>query len=372
MPPERQSAGAPAGARKGLVVGLGIMGGHHLRTLASLPSAAVVGGVDPDEERCAAAASAWPGLRTFDSLESALAATEPDFACIAAPVTMLRELAGAAIDAGVAVLVEKPLASTEQEALELMWAAEQQDVLLATGLVERFNPAVVALKERLATGQVGGVYQIHARRLSPHPLRTSMSGVALDLATHDLDIVRYLTGSEIDRVYAETASRTPGGRDDLVSVSLRMDSGITGVLETNWLTPTKVRQLSVTAEGGMYVVDYLSQDLTFFENPRHAIEWEALGVIRGTGEGDMTRYALSRKEPLRVEWESFLATLGGDRAGIATGWDGLAALSAARAIQRAGEEHRPVRPGYRDLDRRSVERPAPGPTGPPASASSPS
>jgi UDP-N-acetylglucosamine 3-dehydrogenase len=264
------------------------------------------------------------------------------------------------------VLVEKPLAPSEDDAIALMRAAEERDVVLGVGLVERFNPAVVALKQRLASGQVGAVYQIHARRLSPHPLRTSMSGVALDLATHDLDIVRYLTGSEIDRVYAETASRTPGGREDLVSVSLRLGSGITGVLETNWLTPTKVRQLSVTAEGGMYVVDYLTQDLTFFENPRQAIEWEALEFMRGTGEGDMTRYALARREPLRVEWEAFLAALGGERAGIASGWDGLAALSSARAIQRAGERHEPVRPGYRDLDRREAPRPAAGPAGPPA------
>jgi hypothetical protein len=87
--------------------------------------------------------------------------------------------------------------------------------------------------------------------------------------------------------------------------------------------------------------------------------------MRGTGEGDMTRYALARREPLRVEWESFLAALDGEAGGIASGWDGLAALSAARAIQRAGEEHTPVRPAYRELDRRRAPRPLAGPVGPP-------
>ncbi len=351
-------------ARRGLVVGLGAMGGHHVRTLLSIAGVDLVGGVDPDADRRAAAGTAWPRLPTFADLGEALRVTEPHFACIAAPIGMLAELAHQAIAAGVAVLVEKPLALTEEEAFDLIAAAEARDVLLGVGLVERFNPAVAALKERLMRDDAGSVYQIHARRLSPHPLRTSMTGVALDLATHDLDIVRYLTGSEIDRVYAETASRTPGTAEDLVSVSLRMASGITGVLETNWMTPTKVRQLSVTADHGMFVVDYLTQDLTFYENPRQSIDWPALGLVRGTGEGDMTRYALPRREPLRVEWEAFLEALSGGERSVATGWDGLAALSAARAIQRAGQEHVPVRPRYRELDRRAELRPPIGAPGP--------
>jgi predicted dehydrogenase len=353
----------PAAApRRGIVVGLGVMGGHHVRTLSSIAHVEVVGGVDPDAGRRDAAVAAWPKLPTFADLDDALA-VQPDFACIATPIGMLAELAHRVIAAGVAVLVEKPLALTEEEAFGLIRAAEERGVLLGVGLVERFNPAVIALKQRLVE-EGGTVYQIHARRLSPHPLRTSMTGVALDLSTHDLDIIRYLTGSEIDRVYAETASRTPGTAEDLVSVSLRMASGITGVLETNWMTPTKVRQLSVTADQGMFVVDYLTQDLTFFENPRQSIQWEALGLVRGTGEGDMTRYALSRREPLRVEWEAFLAALDGAEQAVATGWDGLAALSTARAIQRAGEEHVPVRPHYRALDRRSELRPPAGVLGP--------
>jgi predicted dehydrogenase len=350
--------------RRGLVVGLGAMGGHHVRTLSSMAEVDLAGGVDPDPDRRAAASEAWPRLQTFADLDEALRATEPDFACIAAPVGMLADLAHRVIAAGVAVLVEKPLALTEEVALGLIVAAEERGVLLGVGLVERFNPAVVALKERLMQDDAGSVYQIHARRLSPHPMRTSMTGVALDLATHDLDIVRYLTGSEVDRVYAETASQVPGTAEDLVSVSLRMASGITGVLETNWVTPTKVRQLSVTTDHGMFVVDYLTQDLTFYENPRHTIEWPALGVVRGTGEGNMTRYALPRREPLRVEWETFLEALAGGERSVATGWDGLAALSAARAIQRAGQEHVPVRPRYRDFDRRATLRPPSGARGP--------
>jgi UDP-N-acetylglucosamine 3-dehydrogenase len=333
---------------KGIVAGLGTMGTYHLRVLSSLPGVDVVGVVDPGQQRRDDATRIHPGLPAFDSLESALANVEADFACLAAPVDRLPELAHQAIDAGLAVLVEKPMAPDEEEALELVRFAEEHGRLLSVGHVERFNPAVMLLKEKLDQGQAGHVHQIHARRLSPYPARESMLGVALDLATHDLDIVRYLTGSEVARVYAETDAR--GGRvEDLICASLRMESGATAVLEVNWITPAKVRELSVTGEKGMFVVNYLTQDLYFYENPEAAIEWEALGVLRGTGEGDMVRYALERREPLRVEWEAFLAALGGDAAPAVTGTDGLAAMSTARAIQTSGEVHEVVVPGYRTM-----------------------
>jgi predicted dehydrogenase len=327
---------------KGVVVGLGVMGSFHLRVLSQMRDAVeVVGVVDPAPERRASA----PGVPAFATLTEALA-TRPDFAGIAAPVQHLPALATEALQAGVACLVEKPLAPDEDAALAMLRAAGGR--VLSVGHVERFNPAVMELKRRL-TPDVGRVYQIHARRLSPFPFRESMTGVGLDLATHDLDVIRYLTGSEIARVYAETASRTPTGAEDLLSASLRLDDGTTGVLEVNWLTPAKVRQLSVTAESGMFVVDYLTQDLFFYENPRGSIEWDALAVVRGTGEGNMTRFAIDRREPLRVEWEAFLAAVRGEAPPVVTGWDGLAAMSTARAIQRSGRSHQPETPQYRSL-----------------------
>jgi predicted dehydrogenase len=254
-----------------------------------------------------------------------------------------------ALEAGRAVLVEKPMAPDEETALEMIRVAESRGLLLSVGHVERFNPAVVLLKEKLDAGEAGEVFQIHARRLSPTPDRDSMQGVSLDLATHDLDIMRYLTGSEVSRVYAEVAQRANALAEDLICASLRMDDGSTGLLEVNWMTPAKVRELSVTGERGMFVVNYLTQDLYFYENPRANIQWDALNVVRGTGEGNMVRYALERREPLRREWEAFLAALEDPAQATVTGRDGVAALSAARAIKQSGESHDAVVPRYREL-----------------------
>jgi predicted dehydrogenase len=188
---------------------------------------------------------------------------------------------------------------------------------------------------------------MHARRLSPFPDRDSIRGVALDLATHDIDVMRYLTGAEVDRLFAETSQRTPDGAEDLLCATLRFENDTNGLLEVNWLTPTKVRELTVTGERGMFHVDYLTQNLYFYENPLQPTEWDALAGIRGPGEGDMVRYALPRREPLRVEWEAFLDALRQGLPAPVTGLDGLAALSTARAIQEAGREHRVVVPAYR-------------------------
>ena len=302
----------------------------------------VVAAADPSKRRRELVRERYGELDVLSSLEAALQAHEFDFACLAAPVEELPELAARCIDASIPLLVEKPMAPTEEEAIAMVQAARKAGVLLSVGYVERYNPAVVALRQKLDEGAIGRVLQLHARRLSPAPERAGLVSVALDLATHDIDVMRYLAGSEVTRVYAETAQRFQVGHDDLLCATLRFESDATGLLEVNWITPTKVRQLYVTGDEGMFVVDYLLQDLMFFENPRMATEWGALQGVRGTGEGDMIRFALPRREPLAVEWESFLAVLAGENAPLVSGEDGVLALRIAHAVQDSGRVHEVV------------------------------
>jgi UDP-N-acetylglucosamine 3-dehydrogenase len=219
-------------------------------------------------------------------------------------------------------------------------------VTLAVGYVERFNPAVVALKRKLDEGLIGRVHQLHARRLSPFPGRQSMLGVTVDLATHDIDVMRYLTGGEVTRVFAESAQRVHEEAEDLICATLRFDTEATGLLETNWITPTKVRQLSVTGEHGMFVVDYLTQDLYLYEDPQSSIDWPSLAQMRGAGEGNMVRFALDRHEPLRLELQSFVESLRDGAPAAVESEDAVAALSIAEAIRSSGETHQVVSPRY--------------------------
>ena len=210
------------------------------------------------------------------------------------------------------------------------------------GHIERFNPAVVALKAHLAAGELGRVFQIDARRQGPFPARIKDVGVVIDLAVHDLDVMRYVTGAEVLRVYAETERRIHSTREDLLTGLVRLDD-IVGTLTINWLTPTKIRELHVIGERGMFRVDYLTQDLYFFENATaQGAEWETLRVLRGVSEGRMIRHVVAKKEPLRAELEAFLSAVRGETPVAVTGEDGLKALELAQAVVKSGLEHRVI------------------------------
>jgi predicted dehydrogenase len=333
---------------RALIAGLGHMGSLHARVLSQVDGVEIIAAVDPDHGRRERFARRYRTGHIYATIDEAIEDVDVDFACLAAPAEMLPALGRAAIDAGIPMLIEKPLAADEEEALALVREAERHGVLLGVGHVERCNPAVLALKERLDSGAIGRIYQLQARRLSPFPDRDAMLGVALDLASHDIDVMRYLTGSEVTRVYAETARRLHDRAEDLIAATMRFDNDTAGLLQVNWLTPAKVRELTVTGEGGTFVLNYLTQELYHYSHPTEPTSWDTLANMRGAGEGDMIRYALARREPLMVQWETFLSAVAGRGRPRASGYDGYASLSTARAIQRSGAAHDTVTPNYRE------------------------
>jgi predicted dehydrogenase len=155
--------------------------------------------------------------------------------------------------------------------------------------------------------------------------------------------MRYVSGAEVVRVYAETEHRIHSTYEDLLTGLVRLEDDTVCTLTINWLTPTKIRELYVTGERGMFRVDYLTQDLYFFENATaNSGDWETLRVLRGVSEGRMIRHIVDKKEPLRAEQESFLAAVRGEAPVAVTGADGLKALELARAVVTSGLEHRAI------------------------------
>ena len=315
------------------VVGAGLMGRFHARAVSEQPRTELADVVDASPE---AEAVAWERrarwLRDVDELLEG--PSLPDAAIVSVPTSDHAPVALRLLQAGVPVLVEKPIASTLEEARALIDAARAAGVTLAVGHVERFNPAVRALQERLRGDELGRVFQIHARRLSPFPRRIGDTGVAHDLATHDLDIMCRLAGTPV-RISSETDRKAHGTREDLLAALLRFDSGAIGLLEVNWLTPTKVRQLTVTGERGMFVVDYLEQHLTLYENAQATERWPELDVFDGVTEGNVTRYAIPREEPIRAQLDAFVDAVRGEAPVAVTGEDGLQVLELALAAIEA-------------------------------------
>jgi UDP-N-acetylglucosamine 3-dehydrogenase len=339
-----------SGALSVCVAGLGVMGGYHLRVVESLPGLKLASVVEPDPARRAQALERYPAVASYASLDAALNATEVDVVCCAAPAHHLARLAETAIEAEVAILLEKPMAGSAHEAARIVDLAAERGIFLSVGYVERFNPAVQACRERIAEGQLGRIFQVRSRRLSPFPDRMSSAGVALDLASHDLDAMRFLLGSDVERAYAETQQLAHDHAEDLVTATLRFESGATGALEANWLTPRKVRELTITGEAGAFTVDCLTQRLIFHERPISDVNWGTLEVLRGPREGNRVDYALERWEPLRREWEAFTAALIAGGAPPVGGVDGLQALLTAEALQLSGRIHEPVRVAEMQLE----------------------
>lgn len=309
------------------VVGVGNMGRNHARSYREIPQADLVGVADSSSDRAREIAALY-GCRPYSTHHEMLDREKPDAISITVPTAHHHAVTKDALAAGIHVLVEKPIASTLAQAREMTDMARDAGLVLMVGHIERFNPAVIALKERLMEKETGKVFQIHTRRLNTFPAHVRDVGVVVDLVSHDFDVMRHLVDSDVARLYAETRRLIHETHEDMFTGMITFTNGVLGLLEANWVTPTKIRELYVTTERGMYVVDYITQDLFLYENgDATAADWATIMSLRGVSEGTMTRFAISRREPLRVEHEAFLAAVQGDPARVVTGDDGAAALN---------------------------------------------
>jgi predicted dehydrogenase len=324
---------------KTAVIGVGSMGKNHARIYWELPNADLVGVADFDKDTADSIANKY-GTKAYYDYKVLLDEAKPDAVTLAVPTIYHRDIALEIIDRGIPLLIEKPIAFTIEEGQSIIDAAKKKNVKLMIGHIERFNPAIITLKEHVSQGKLGRIFQMDAHRQGPFPARIADVGVVVDLAVHDLDVMRFVSQKEIIRVYAETEKHIHSKYEDLLTGLVRFSDGIIGTLAINWLTPTKIREFIVTGERGLYRCDYLTQDLFFFENPvSSGSEWDNLRVLRGVREGQMVRHIIAKKEPLRSEQEAFLDAVENDKPVAVSGEDGLRALELAKTIVKSGTDH---------------------------------
>ncbi|MDF1519302.1 MAG: Gfo/Idh/MocA family oxidoreductase [Brevefilum sp.] len=325
---------------KTAVIGVGSMGKNHARIYWELPNADLVGVADFDKDTADSIANKY-GTKAYYDYKVLLDEAKPDAVTLAVPTIYHRDIALEIIDRGIPLLIEKPIAFTIEEGQSIIDAARKKNVKLMIGHIERFNPAIITLKDHVSQGKLGRIFQMDAHRQGPFPARIADVGVVVDLAVHDLDVMRFVSQKEIIRVYAETEKHIHSKYEDLLTGLVRFSDGIIGTLTINWLTPTKIREFIVTGERGLYRCDYLTQDLFFFENPvSSGSEWDNLRVLRGVREGQMVRHIIAKKEPLRSEQEAFLDAVENDKPVAVSGEDGLRALELAKTIVKSGTDHR--------------------------------
>lgn len=324
------------------VIGVGSMGRNHARVYSELPEAQLVGVADDNFQTAETVGKAF-GVKSYQDFRQLLDHEKPEAVTIAVPTALHEEVATYALKVGAHVLIEKPIAATIEEGKRLIALAEEKKRKLMVGHIVRFNPAIQELKKKLDAGELGRIFQVFCRRAGPFPARIRDVGVVIDLAPHDVDIMRFLIGMDPIRVYSETEQRIHTAHEDIVFGLLRFPDGVIGSLEINWLTPTKIREVLVLGERGLFRVDDLTQDLYFFENAVVSnVPWTALQTLKGVSEGSMHRFSLQRYEPLKAELQGFLKAVAEDTAVPVTGADGLAALKLALALVESGISHQMV------------------------------
>ncbi len=293
------------------VIGAGVMGSNHARVLAGLPEVTLVGIVDPLAEH-RARAIAMVGCRAFTTLDELLA-EGVDAVTIAAPTHLHHEIALACIARNVHILVEKPVASTVEEGNDIVTAARQAGVTLMVGHVERFNPAVAAIKQAISGEDI---LSIGITRVGPFPPRMSNVGVVIDLAVHDIDLIRWFTESEIVDVQPQLSSAV-AEREDIALLQFRTASGVLAHINTNWLTPFKARSVTVATRGKYVMGDLLTRQVT-----------ECFG-FKPDGSYSMRHLPVGHDEPLRAELIAFLDAVRSGKEPAVSGNEGVASLEIA-------------------------------------------
>ena len=299
------------------------MGENHVRVYHKMEEANLMG-VSDVSERALKKIEKKYGAKGYTDYCELLANPEIEVVSVCVPTTFHHDVVMEAIKHKKHVLVEKPIAFTLTEAEEMIAAAKEAGVILATGHVERFNPAVQKAKELIDDGVIGDIVSAFAKRVGPLPPRIKDVGVSIDLAIHDLDIMNYLFEEEITQVYGTMNSSFDDSEfEDHAEIMVSFDNESTGIIEVNWLTPYKRRELELTGTAGIISVDYIQQSIEVFGKFAQDIE-------------------IVHEEPLKGELKSFLNSVVEEKKPVITGEDGLKALKMVIAANKSSKEHRPV------------------------------
>lgn len=293
------------------VAGVGVMGRNHARVAAGMREFALTAVFDPDVITAQGVAEVYEAsayTTVGDFVASGL-----DAAIVSTPNRFHADVGVALLEAGVHVLVEKPIAATVADARRIIDAAKANDRVLMVGQVERFNPAVEAVKRAIAGEDV---ISIQVTRVGPFPPRMGEVGVVIDLAVHDIDIIRHLTGSEIIEVQPQLA-RTRADREDTALLQFRLENGVIAHITTNWVTPYKTRTLQVATRTKFVVADLMTRQVTEYFGQQPDGSYSTRGVMSWPNE------------PLKAELEAFAHAITTGEPPAVTGEDGLKNLEVA-------------------------------------------
>ncbi|TET90970.1 MAG: Gfo/Idh/MocA family oxidoreductase [Methanomassiliicoccales archaeon] len=310
------------------VIGVGSMGRNHARVLSEISN--LVGIADPDK-KAGESVSSKMGTQYFKDYQDLLK-EDIQAVSIAAPTNVHFEIAKDVMSKGVHPLVEKPMCLSLEDSEKMVKLAKDAGLTLAIGHIERHNPVVAFAKKALAGGAYGEAIALSARRVSSFPARIKDVGVIMDLGIHDVDVMRYLLGSEVESVFTQGKKMKHDVFEDHANILLDFKNGTTGFVEINWLTPMKVRKLSLTCSKNFVELDYVKQSLVISSSS--LMEYDPFNLYQVPLEYDIRKVSLQKEEPLKNELSDFLNAITRKKDPLVTGED---ALMTMRAIMAAIE-----------------------------------
>jgi predicted dehydrogenase len=313
------------------VLGVGSLGFHHARILREVPGAEMVGVYDDDAARLEKVAAEL-GVRAFRSRDELLETV--DAAVIAVPTTVHAEVALAAIDAGVHLLIEKPIAHTLAEAEAIVDAAAARKLVVATGHVERFNGALRACEPYLDDPRF-----IESHRLAPFNPRGTDVAVVLDLMIHDIDLVLSLAGRPVESVDAVGVPvLTPGA--DIANARISFEGGAVANITASRVSFERMRKIRFFQHSGYMSLDLAAGTGEFLRlKPGARMPEGEVGVAALLGLVERIELKGDGAEPLRAELEAWVAAVRGEAPLVVSGEDGRDALAVALRIMERIEQH---------------------------------
>ncbi|NPA73345.1 MAG: Gfo/Idh/MocA family oxidoreductase [Epsilonproteobacteria bacterium] len=294
--------------KKIAIIGLGAMGKNHYRVLKKLPDIQVTALCDIEKK------DNYPE-KFYTDLDEMLKQETLDAAVIVVPTFLHKEVALKCLERGLDIFIEKPVASTIEDARKIEKKAKELNKKVCIGYIERFNPVVEALKRELQDREI---YSIGITRVGPFPPRIADVGILTDLAVHDIDLIRYITGREIEKKCIFKSQKIHNHHEDNAILSFQLDHEVVASITTNWLTPFRKRRIEVATKKGYFEADLMGQDLIEYSEYKENNSY----VIRNC--------FVQKEEPLVREHRAFIKYLKtGERGGLSTIQDSIVTLEIA-------------------------------------------
>ena len=284
------------------VIGIGSMGRNHARVFSEISDLVAVSDLNEKEGNRIATQF---GAKYYKDYTEML--QEVDAVTIAVPTVYHKLVAEEVSSNGVHMLIEKPLASKPSEAEEIISFAEKNNVILAVGHIERHNPVIKYSKNIIDSGEWGDIIAMSSKRVSNFPDRISDVGVIFDLGVHDLDILCYLSNSEVSSIFAVGGKYQNKNDEDHANILLEFKNGIKSMSEISWLSPMKIRELTLTCSKAYVVINYATQEIEVLKSKFTNLDEGNLFNINQ--EIESQKIEIAKKEPLKIELENFLFSI---------------------------------------------------------------